>query len=196
METAPIEVCEEFSEEIWPWSREALLARMTEHAYHGVARVVLDISSPGGEVACAMSLYQQLRSTPFELVTHNTGKVASMGNVLFLAGNRRVATPEATFLMHPTAFETPTGYTFDANDLRIIRTELEHSGDPLRLLREVDIGIARLTREDGAVRTIFEERTKLAGSEIRALVQRGKPVDAAYAKAAGIVHEIIPASRS
>jgi ClpP class serine protease len=67
MKTVPIEVCESFTEEITPRSSKALLARMTEHTYHGIERVVLDVSSPGGEIASAMNLYEQLVRRPLNL---------------------------------------------------------------------------------------------------------------------------------
>jgi ATP-dependent protease ClpP protease subunit len=201
METTPTEVHESFSEEIWPWSRESLLAKIAEHACHGVGRVVLEVSSPGGEVESAMMLYEELLSTPVELVANATGEVASMGIVLFLACDRRLASPEATFFMHPITVETPAGWPtaapwLDVEDIRKLRTKVERSDAHQTLLTELDWGIVRLTRQEKAVRNVLEQRTKLTGSGIRALVERGEPVDATYAKAAGIVHEIVPASRS
>jgi ATP-dependent protease ClpP protease subunit len=193
MEIAPIEVHEEFSEEIWPWSREALLAKMAEHAYHGVEHVVLDVCSPGGEVASAMSVYQALRSSPFELVTRNMGEVASMGNLLFLAGERRLAVPEATFLLHPITLCTRSGMRFNIHDLGRKRMELECAHGSPSLMIALDKGIATIAREEREVQMIFEERTNLAGPEIRALVQGHTSVSAAYACAVGIVHEVIPA---
>jgi len=200
METAPT-VYEEFSEEIWPQSCEALLAKMTEHACHGVEYVVLDVCSLGGEVASAMSVYQALCSPPFEFVTRNTGELASMGNLVFLAGKRRLAAPEATFLLHPITVKTPTGWPtaapwLDVEDMRNLRTKVERSGAPPKLFTELDLGIVRLAREEQEVQKIFEERTNLAGSAFRALVQGRTSLSAAEAYAVGIVHEIVPASRS
>jgi ATP-dependent protease ClpP protease subunit len=202
MEIAPIEVHEAFSDEIWPWSsREALLQKINEHAYHGVERIVLDVSSPGGEVASTMVLFKELSKSSIEVVTRATGEVASMGVVLFLAGDRRLASPEATFLVHPVAVKTPSGWPttikwLNAEDMSQLRAKAERSTAYPKLLNELDLGIVRLARQEKAVRTVLEQRTKLTGSEIEALVQQGEPMDAAYAKAMGIVHEIVPASRS
>jgi ATP-dependent protease ClpP protease subunit len=194
MEIHPVEIHEEFSDEIWPQSSEALLARMTEHAHHGVERVVLDMATPGGEVASAMMLLEKLSESPIELVTHAMGEVASMGVVLFLAGDKRLASPEATFLLHPVKLVLPgSSLEVDAKALRRISARLEHSFNPSPArLRELDLTIARVEREDNSVQTILEQRTKLTGSDIKALIQCGEPVDAAYAKAVGIVHEVIP----
>jgi len=198
MEIAPIEVCEQFSEKIWPWSSEALVAKMTEHAYRGVECVVLDVSSLGGDVKSAMRVYQALCSPPFEFVTRNMGEIASMGNLVFLAGERRLAVPEATFLLHPITVETPAGWPtaapwLDVEDIRKLRTKVERSGGHPKLFTELDLGIVRLTREEKEVQKIFEERTNLAGPVIRALVQGHTTVSAAEAYAVGIVHEVIPA---
>lgn len=201
METAPIEVYKEFSEEIWPQSSEALLNKIAEHARNNIGCVVLDVASRGGEVESAMMLCEELLSMPVEFVARATGEVASMGIVLFLACDRRLAFPEATFFMHPITVKTPTGWPtvapwLDIEDIRKLRARIERSGAPPKLFTELDLGIVRLARQEKAVRTVLEQRTKLTGSEVEALVQRGEPIDAAYAKAVGIVHEIVLASRS
>jgi ATP-dependent protease ClpP protease subunit len=198
METAPIEICETFFEKITTQSTEGLLARMAEHAYRGVERVELAMLMSGGEVASTMTLFTKLTESPIELVTCATGEIASMGVVLFLAGDKRLASPEATFLMHPITVETPAGWPtaapwLDVEDIRKLRTKVERSGAPPKLFTELDLGIVRLTREEREVQKIFEERTNLTGPEIRALVQGHTTVSAAYACAVGIVHEVIPA---
>src|ERR1039458_3786458 len=126
METAPIEICETFFEKITTQSSEGLLTRMAEHAYHGAERVRLVVSSPGGQVASTMTLITKLTESPIELVTHATGEIASMGVMLFLAGDKRLASPEATFLMHPITVETPAGWPtaapwLDVEDIRKLR---------------------------------------------------------------------------
>jgi ATP-dependent protease ClpP protease subunit len=194
MEIAPIEVHEEFSEEIWPWSREALLAKMTEHAYHGAEHVVLDVCSPGGEVASAMSVYQALRSSPFELVTRNMGEVASMGVVLFLAGDKRLASPEATFLLHPIA-STDTIVPMDVESWRRARTRFERQGDQSRV-GEISERITYLDEKESEIRLILEARTKLTTAEVETLVRQGNPISAIDALNRGIVHEILPAGGS
>jgi ATP-dependent protease ClpP protease subunit len=167
---------------------------MSEHAYHGVERVVLDVSSPGGEVKNAMILYNKLCSVPFELITRNTSEVASMGMVMFLAGDRRLASPEGTFLLHPITFDD-TVVPMNVDDWLRVRTRLERN-DPRSRLVEVCRKIRRLEREEEDVRKIIEQRTNLTGSTIRTLVRESKLIDADEAVSFGIVHEIIPISRA
>ncbi len=190
METSPREARERFSEEITPASSEALLERMSGHARNGVERVVLDISSPGGEVASAMRLYHALRDTGFELVTRNVGEVASMGNLLFLAGDTRLALSETTFLLHPVTFKQSG---LDLEGLSQRRRLVERTGR-LSRLRELDLGVARLEREESEIRAVIEQRSKLSGPAIAQLVRESKPLDPEFAQSAGIVHGLLPAS--
>jgi ATP-dependent protease ClpP protease subunit len=172
MEIAPLEVHEEFSEEIWPWSREALLAKMTEHAYHGAERVHLVVSSPGGQVASTMTLFTKLTESPIELVTHTTGEIASMGVVLFLAGDKRLASPEATFLLHPIA-STDTMVPMDVEAWRRARTRFERQGDQSRV-GEISERITYLDEKESEIRQILEDRAKLTTAEVETLVHQGR----------------------
>ena len=167
MEITPTEVRESFSEEIWPWSSEALLAKMTEHAHHGAKRVRLVVSSPGGQVVSTMTLFTKLTEAPIELVTHAMGEIASMGVVLFLAGDTRLAYPEATFLVHPIA-STDTGVPMNADAWRRARTRFERRDDQSRVV-EISERISYLDEKEREVRQIFEERTKLTNPEITEL---------------------------
>jgi hypothetical protein len=79
-----------------------------------------------------------------------------MGVVLFLAGDKRLASPEATFLLHPIKLVLPgSSLEVDAKALRRISARLEHSFNPSPArLRELDLTIARVEREDNSVQTI------------------------------------------
>lgn len=189
MEIVPREARERFSEEITPATSEALLERMSRHARHGIERVVLDISSPGGEVASAMRLHRALRATDFELVTRNVGEVASMGNLVFLAGDTRLALPETTFLLHPVTFKESG---LDLEGLSRYRERVERTGRELSRLRELDFGVARLEREESKIRDIIEQRSKLSGPTIARLVRESKPLDPEFARSAGIIHGLLP----
>jgi hypothetical protein len=191
METSPSEACERFSEEITPASSEALLERMSAHARNGIERVVLDISSPGGEVASAMRLHHALRDTDFELVTRNVGEVASMGNLLFLAGDTRLALPGTTFLLHLVTFKESG---LDLEGLSRHRQLVESTGRQLSRLRELDLGVARLEREESEIRAVIEQRSRLSAAAIAQLVRESKPLDPEFAHSAGIVHGLLPAS--
>lgn len=72
---------------------EALNAEPTE--------LILKITTMGGECSYAFTLYNFLRSLPIPVRTHNLGTVESMGNIIFLAGERRSACTHSKFLHHP-----------------------------------------------------------------------------------------------
>ena len=191
MSTTPTEATVTFSTELTIATSEALLADVEGHAEHGVEHIQLAMSTRGGEVASAMMLFEELIASPIKLVTYATGEVASSGILPFLAGDRRCASPDATFLMHPFKIkanpEWPTAVEWlDIQDLHT----LERSSRDQQVLRELDLGVLRLARQEREVRAVVEQCTKLTGSEITKLVQLTEPVDATYALAVGIVHEI------
>lgn len=126
------EIYEAFSGEIDLSSSEALTAKMVERTYQGAERVILDISSPGGKVTPSLRLYRALRSTPFELVTRAVNEVDSMALMLYLAGDKRLAFPEATFLVHAIE-STDTLVPMDVGAWRRARTRFERQGDQLRV---------------------------------------------------------------
>jgi ATP-dependent protease ClpP protease subunit len=112
-----------------------------------------------------------------------------MGNLVFLAGDRRLASREATFLLHPIVFDGPI--KLDVSALRRARTRLERSVGCSQKLDELNIRIDRLVREERAVRRILEHGTKLSAAQVEILVNAGKPISAVEARSAGIVHELI-----
>src|SRR5579864_5861938 len=81
-------------------STQAILNTCEKLVADKVDTVYLLISTNGGSVDGGIAMYNTLRGMPFELITHNIGNVDSMGNVLFLAGAKRFASPVATFMFH------------------------------------------------------------------------------------------------
>jgi ATP-dependent Clp protease, protease subunit len=167
---AQSEVYVSFSAEINVNTVEALLGTMANIASQGVPKVVLCMSSPGGDVMGGMNVYNMLRAMPFELVTHNVGNVDSIGNAIFLAGEKRFASPHSTFMFHGVAFTAEGGKQFDE-----------------KLLRERLDSILADQKRIGA---ILEERSTLTSDQIEPLFREAQTRDAEYAVGAGIVHEI------
>lgn len=117
-----------------------------------------------------MNLYNVLRGMPFELTTHNVGNVDSIGNVIFLAGKRRYACPNTTFMFH--------GVGFDLNG----QVRLEE-----KLLQERLNSVLSDNKRIGAV---IKERTSISEQEIDGLFLEAKTKDTAFAAGSGIVHEV------
>jgi ATP-dependent protease ClpP protease subunit len=166
----PPEVFVSFSAEINVNTAEALIATIANLANQSVARVVLLISSPGGDVMSGMNAYNVLRALPIELVTHNVGNVDSIGNAVFLAGEHRYACPGSTFMFHGVAFIAEAGKQFDE-----------------KLLTERLDSVLADQKRIGA---IIEERSALTSKQIKPLFRDAQTKDAEWAVGAGIVHEI------
>lgn len=78
-----------------------LIGTCTKAIQQGATRLQLNIATMGGDCAYGFSLYNYLLALPIPVDTHNLGTVESMGNILYLAGERRTACPLSKFLFHP-----------------------------------------------------------------------------------------------
>lgn len=159
-----------FSAEIIPSTTESLISVMTGCATAQVQKVYLLISTPGGSVMNGMNLYNILKGMPFELITHNVGNVDSIGNAVFLAGEKRYATANATFMFHGVGFNASQNQRFEEKNLR------ERLGSILSDQRRIG--------------NIMSQHTNLSSEEISRLFREAQTKDARYAIDKGIIHEV------
>jgi len=159
-----------FSAEINPNTTEGLLAVMAGAANQRVQEVYLALSTPGGNVREGMNLYNVLKGVPFDLTIHNGGTVDSIGNAMFLAGKKRYATDNATFMYHGVGFtiNSPT------------RLEEQH------LRERLDSILADQKRIGG----IIARHSNLNARQIATLFRRQQTKDASWAIDKGIIHEV------
>jgi len=69
--------------------------------------ITIVIDSPGGDIISGFHLFDTilwLRREGHHITTIATGMAASMGGVLFQAGNYRIMTPQASMLIHEAQF--------------------------------------------------------------------------------------------
>jgi ATP-dependent Clp protease protease subunit len=158
-----------FQGRISPESAASLLAIMTNLANQDVRRVVLVLTTRGGEIPAGLRLYKGLLAVPFHLVTHAIGTVQSMGIAVYLAGDERITDPLATFLLHPSHYRCDRGEVIDLPELRQI--------------------VKRLTARDRRERSILVDRTSLTSEQAKALVEGYANLDAKEAVDAGIAHK-------
>lgn len=159
-----------FSAEINPSTTETLISAMANCANSKVQQVHILLSTPGGNVREGLNLYNVLKGMPFELITHNVGEVNSVGNTIFLAGKRRYATPNSTFMFHGVGFTLSQNQRFEEKDLR-----------------------ERLTgilRDQERIGSIISQHTNLSTKEIAGLFREAQTKDASFALEKGIIHEI------
>lgn len=68
-----------------------------------VTKLTINISSTGGSIFSAITIYNYLKNLPYEIVTHNLGEVSSAAILLYLAGTTRTSEDIAKFMIHPLA---------------------------------------------------------------------------------------------
>jgi ATP-dependent protease ClpP protease subunit len=73
----------------------------------GVSELHVHIHSIGGHVTEGLAMFDELRSFKSKLVTYNDGIAASMGSVLFMAGDERVMAENSVIIIH-----NPYGMSF------------------------------------------------------------------------------------
>ena len=66
-----------------------LINKCSQALKQDASEITLKIATMGGECSYGFSLYNFLLSLPIPVNTHNLGTVESMGNIIFLAGQRR-----------------------------------------------------------------------------------------------------------
>lgn len=79
------------------------------------------VNSPGGDVYTGLALYDALRASKCRIQAYGTGLVASMASVIFLAGQDRVLTPNAKYMVHPCS----AWIDGDVNDIKIEHAEVK-----------------------------------------------------------------------
>ena len=159
-----------FNLEISPASAEALLETVVGLTQKGTSKLCLMMSTGGGSVAQGLTIYNTLRALPLELITWNVGSVNSIGNVIFLAGARRIASPGSTFMFHGI------GVTIASNS-RLEERDLIEKLDAVRFHQRL---VAR----------VIAERTRITERNAHALFLRSAYISASAAKSRGIVHRL------
>jgi ATP-dependent protease ClpP protease subunit len=131
------------------------------------SKIILNISSVGGDLAPAFGAYYHLRSLGIPLASYNIGNVESSAVLLYLAADTRLAAPYSRFLLHGFAWQSVEQHT---------RSNLREK-------------LASLDFDSERYRDIFNERTEGAESPIdisKALNDETMIVSASSAVSAGI----------
>ena len=149
---------------------EQLLALIFNHVNSGVKKITLLLNTPGGQVNYGFNIYNVLAGLPIELVTHNVGNTDSIGNVIFLAGKKRFASPSATFMFHGAALNVQGQMKLAQNNLKEYLSGLES--------------------DNKRIAEIVSSRTSIDAKKIRGWQREGRTVNAQFAKENGLIDEI------
>lgn len=125
-------------------------------------------SSPGGVIAAGVTLYNFLKSLPVKIIMHNIGSVNSIGNIVFLAGSERIASPHTTFMFHGAS--SMLNGNFSLPQISEIKDSLQKDHD--------------------TIAGIICDRTKITREEINKLFAQGETKDVDFALKNGIIHKI------
>lgn len=136
----------------------------------GKTSITLLISSPGGQVAAGISIYNFLKGIPAEVITHNFGQSDSIAVTIFCAGSKRYCTPDTRFLIHGIGFNAGQGERFDERLL----------GERLEAIKNERITLSKI---------ISENSTKSI-KEIEEDMLKGVVWTPEQAIANGLVHEV------
>lgn len=135
-----------FTTDINPQSLLALQNLCLRAISEGATEITIFFSCSGGNTDSGFTAYHLLRSLPIPVTMHCIGNVESMGIIMFLAADNRIATTHAKFKIHPLHWDFPA-------------TRLDH--DRLNEYSEsLDFDAERYA-------TIFEERTKAAKNPLK-----------------------------
>jgi ATP-dependent protease ClpP protease subunit len=83
-----------------PQSIAALIEVTGQARNKGSSKIILNLSSTGGDLAPIFGAYYHLRSLGIPLVSHNIGNIESAAVLLYLAADTRLAAPHSRFMFH------------------------------------------------------------------------------------------------
>ena len=158
-----------FMTEVKPLPVQTFIATLANYLQQGFNELHLLLTTPGGNVREGIALYNVLRALPMSVYTYNVGSVNSIGNVIYLAGSRRYASPTSSFMFH--------GVGFDITNARFEEKNLREKLDGLM-------------NDQGLIADIIIDRTKLSRKDVQKLFLAEAFVRPDDAKAKGIVHSI------
>jgi ATP-dependent protease ClpP protease subunit len=159
-----------FVAEINAQTVEALLSVVAQQVNRGIRDIHLLLSTPGGHIREGIAAYNILRGLPISLTTHNTGSVNSIGNVIYLAGETRLACPIANFMFHGAALNFSGQVRMERKDI------LEKSRN--------------LDNDEGLIRDVVVERTSIDAEKANRLFLEAQFIRSNEACEQGIVHRI------
>ena len=135
------------------------------------SELVVHISSVGGGLHEAFTLYHFLKSLPVKVTTTNAGSVESSAVIMYLGGHHRIASSTGRFVFHPWTWDFGAG----GQHIPVIEEAL-HS-----LKADMERFVEVFTQGTAGAKQPFDVRPSFTAAQA---------VDAKGALAHGIAHEI------
>lgn len=135
--------------------------------------ITLYVTSDGGEATLALGFYDLVRIEKIPLTGVALGKVSSAGLIVFLAAERRLASSNCIFMMHPNEHRPSPGrhFSYSRKDLPWMKNRVEVI--------------------DNKIRSIITSKTRMNQSQIREFIESQKYFTADEAQQKGLIDEII-----
>lgn len=158
-----------FTAPVLPQTVQVLMATVGQQLMQGFNDLHLLISTTGGSVADGLAAYNLLRSLPISITAYNVGCVNSIGNVMFLAGDKRYAAKACSFMFH--------GVGFDIEKQRFEEKELTAK-------------LANVQNDQTLIADVIVRHTNITKEQVRDLFLNAAFVAAPDAQHRGIVDEV------
>ena len=159
-----------FMADVNPTTAQALMGAVGQQIERGVAELHLLLSTPGGLVSEGLALYNLLRALPIRLITYNIGSVNSIGNVIFLAGSERYASPASSFMFH--------GVGIDVYQARFEEKNLRER-------------LCSIQNDQNLIADVIVRHTRIGAEKVKDLFLEAAFVPANDAKSWGLVDDVI-----
>ena len=91
-------------DEITPKSANNLIQKLMYLDSKDLGEITLYINSPGGEVISGLAVYDYIKIMKSTVRTITIGDAASMGAIIFLAGEKREMLPHTRILIHDPSY--------------------------------------------------------------------------------------------
>ena len=91
-------------DEITPQSANLLIQKLMYLDQKDLGEITIYINSPGGEVISGLAVYDYIKIMKSPVRTVTIGDAASMGAIIFLAGEKREMLPHTRILIHDPSY--------------------------------------------------------------------------------------------
>ena len=151
--------CVSFNSQVNPATASPLMGVLAKAVTDGHDEIHLLLNTPGGTVGDGIAIYNFIRALHPQVITYNIGSVNSIGNVVYQAGNRRIASPVSSFMFHGVGFDIKSS-RFELKQLRERTDAIQNDQTMI-----ADIMVRHTSLDTDAINKLFLEMAFLRAQE-------------------------------
>ncbi len=145
------------------------MGALVNAANQGHDEIHLLLSTPGGSVSDGITLYNLIQALPVPVHIYNIGTVDSIGNVIYLAGQRKIAATNSSFMFHGVGFDITQPTRLELKDLQerigtarnsqslMANIIIRHTKLNIDQVNEMFLEMAHITAQEALERGITDE---------------------------------------